>query len=756
MSAARATLNQDNDTDISDSVYFSPRGGSDSEDNEAEDVLDPTNDDDNAMDSNSDGNKDEKLKITIRPKNTSGILPPSAKKKSSKTKATTAVKSYPLRKSPRSAGAEKRKLAHASEKKRIPDVTGKRRKKSQSESTSFQEEKEVPFSVGDMCFVRDEEEGVEYLVRVMPRTLESDDNGARDDEEQRQIQFIGYKAKELIGVSKLLPWTHEREKTYNNEVVKRHEQEEGAEEPTLVENPKIGSRYFYKAPRDGVEYPVKLLKLQSSASSQSKKANSTGAICSVQFEKPYKSRQSVLLSELLPATPRREEKFEIRLDNTKQERIAKKLARSRDTNAQSRASPSKASRPARTSTTKHPPNKNKATASKACTSPRTTISAPKKRKLVPVSDQPASESAEVDDDVQNADSADIIYGPATDTSNLPTALDAAKVKVGTMWTQGKRHIYFAKDNETPALIASKARLPIQKLLYDNSSEDRKLQSWNKLNPKTPIVLPLFWRGEKVATGIKSVNSAFRVNSGKKSSSSSRNNNSLPKSKNNRARVTQEDKNSSNKNKPRSSAKAPPSPKKAPMTPPKRAAPKKPPAKKKANDRDDRYEPATSLSNLPTEEDRRKGKLQDPGTIKMEVNRILYFACQDERVQALADKFAIPVEKVLYDNRKRKGWGRTRACSQILKRTPIVIPLVWNGSYVRLQQPELPIPPTQAAPANHEIAYPCLPSTDLYPPTDGVPAAAAAASLGNAQSNEEEDDSLLYESWMQNYNLHTSL
>ena len=720
-------LRQDNDDE---SVYYSLRGGSDNDDVAA--FGGDTSDNDNhAVDSSKDdesSDSDDELRITIRPKNTTTrrTIPPATK---NKVKPTTELQTHALRKSPRrSAGAEKRNQAVTRKKTSIPNMASQRPRTSQGDSEEEEQVKEKEIPVGSRWFVLNEGDGYEYPVQVMPRTLSSDeDDNASDNEEKCQIEFHQYADKELIGVSKLLPWTPERENTYNDMVVpslKMRELEEATPEPTVVEDPQVNSTYFHKYHKDGNEYPVKLLKLFSPASSKSKNAAPEGKI---KYE-IYGTQRKVPLSELLPSTPRRREKFEVLKANDRRERI------------------NKASRSARTTTTKQSAKKKKCVSSKACTPPKTTICAPKKRKAAP-----ASDTAEVDDgsesedqDIQPADDDDIDFGPATDTSDLPTSLDVVKVKEGTMWTQAKRHIYFSKNNETPACIAKKANLPLEKLLYDNRRKYRKLEASKKLQPKTPIVLPLYWSTKDVATGIKSVNSTFLHSSDKKSSS----NGPPPKSRNKRNRIADE-------------LISTPSPKIALVIKPatKKVAPKKVPAKKRANGEsdddnfvhDEKYEPATDISNLPTEEDRHNGNVQEPGTSKLEKKRTLYFTRKNETIQAIANKFAIDVEKVIYDNRRE--WGSNLgASSRCLKGTPIVLPSNWNGSSVRLQQSERSIPPreTGTLPDNIEIASPSFSPADLPPPTEGVPAAAAAPAAAG------DEDYSLCGRWLDDYNLHTSL
>ena len=108
------------------------------------------------------------------------------------------------------------------------------------------------------------------------------------------------------------------------------------------------------------------------------------------------------------------------------------------------------------------------------------------------------------------------------------------------------------------------------------------------------------------------------------------------------------------------------------------------SRKRQKGGEDRYEPATDISNLPTEEDRRKGRLRDPGTHYVEKTRIVYIAYRNETIQEIADKFSIPVEKVVYDNRRK--WGKKLcASSQLAKWTPVVIPSTWNNDIVKMHQ-----------------------------------------------------------------------
>jgi hypothetical protein len=91
-----------------------------------------------------------------------------------------------------------------------------------------------------------------------------------------------------------------------------------------------------------------------------------------------------------------------------------------------------------------------------------------------------------------------------------------------------------------------------------------------------------------------------------------------------------------------------------------------------------YGPATDVSDLPTQysvDGKKCGTVQEQAAR----NRLLYMSKENETPWAIAKRFAIPVDKILFDNRIK--WGRMTKYSRLKANTPIVIPLSWNGENV---------------------------------------------------------------------------
>ncbi|CAB9505537.1 expressed unknown protein [Seminavis robusta] len=91
-----------------------------------------------------------------------------------------------------------------------------------------------------------------------------------------------------------------------------------------------------------------------------------------------------------------------------------------------------------------------------------------------------------------------------------------------------------------------------------------------------------------------------------------------------------------------------------------------------------YGPATSVENLPTVF---MTRLVPNGTLQRQRNRLIYFARDDERPLCIAEKFQIPVGKIMYDN--RRVWPQLKTSSRLKKNTPVVLPRMWNGRDVFL-------------------------------------------------------------------------
>jgi len=410
--------------------------------------------------------------------------------------------------------------------------------------------------------------GVEYPVKLLNFCARSKDEG------KCQISYTNDQSKKYIFTSELLPARRGKEQ--------------------IVRNPVVGGSYYHRV--QGVEYPVTLLNFCTRSKHEGK--------CQISYTN-YRSKKTIFTSELLPATENRATKYEAMRANTKlmhkkrqaELKTPKPREAARQTGRVKEQSTTKGrTRDTREASTKKTPERTK---EKSNLAKRT------------IKEECANVDGRSEDDHTT-------YGPPTDVSNLPLINDVAAIQPGTFRIESKRILYFALNNETPAMIAKKANIPVGKVLYDNRKSYETLMIYDKLYSKTPIVLPIQWRGAQVDLtkgGVKAGNNIVA---------------SLD------------------------AARCP-----------------------------DPYEPATDVTNLPTTSDVRYRTIV-PGTCVFQDNRVLYFACCNERIADIAHKFRIPLGKVLHDNRQK--WGKKlHDRSQLRIRTPIVLPLSWQGSPVRMVQ-----------------------------------------------------------------------
>lgn len=119
--------------------------------------------------------------------------------------------------------------------------------------------------------------------------------------------------------------------------------------------------------------------------------------------------------------------------------------------------------------------------------------------------------------------------------------------------------------------------------------------------------------------------------------------------------------------------------------------------KNENQEQNHLEPATDIDDLPdVQESKRIGQ----GSYEHQVNRIVYIAMEDESAGEIAEKFQVPIEKLLYDN-QRKWRGLKRATNRLKSGTPIVLPITWKGKEVRLTVVEPDNTPQQEPEASND-------------------------------------------------------
>lgn len=225
-----------------------------------------------------------------------------------------------------------------------------------------------PYPVGQKFFVRDSD-GFEYPVRIMPP------NNRRKvlDECERYVNWIGYKDFDVVRTAELLPCTKEREENFEECVVPQLERNNepdlkeyssGEEEDMMEEmqntraktptgitvsssvssmSPtayEVGKTY-YVMHSDGIEYPVELVRFCNKCKCKSKK-------CRVTFNDYRKTEWTVNMTDLLPATAKRQSVYQAHVAFAKQQwayEAAKK--RERKHNAQLQAKSKRAKIPKR-------------------------------------------------------------------------------------------------------------------------------------------------------------------------------------------------------------------------------------------------------------------------------------------------------------------------------------------------------------------------------------------------------------------------
>ena len=100
-------------------------------------------------------------------------------------------------------------------------------------------------------------------------------------------------------------------------------------------------------------------------------------------------------------------------------------------------------------------------------------------------------------------------------------------------------------------------------------------------------------------------------------------------------------------------------------------------KRREEELDMQYGPPTDVSRLSElyEDGQVEGRiLEEPAN-----NRFVYFACDNDTAEVIANKFEINVAKIIYDNRKSTKLLSLTKVKRLLAFTRIVIPMRWGGS-----------------------------------------------------------------------------
>ena len=369
-----------------------------------------------------------------------------------------------------------------------------------------------PYAVG-MSFFVEHVDGNEYPVRIMPQL---DTDILRED--QRRINWIGYQDESIVNVKDLIPSTSEREAYFWDVVAHQLQQNKEAEtdsdyssgeeedrldemerrqeellteartrraqtvQPTKTQQKSIsattegdqdknenqtyhpmsfevGGKFFLKhSSRNGdeVEYPVEIVRFCTKSVSENR--------CVVHFIGYHnRSDKTVNMTDLLPYTREKEKIYQARLSFTKQKRVSE-MARKKQSKGKNRSKRRSNFNPQKEG---------------------------EQQKRVKLEEEKSKEEPKKKEQ-------DVLYGPPTDVSDLPTRDDESKLPPGTAWMSGKRWIYITKIAEQPSAIAKKFGLPKEKLLYDNRQVwGKKLTASSRFQRGTPVVLPLEWKGSKV-------------------------------------------------------------------------------------------------------------------------------------------------------------------------------------------------------------------------------------------------------------------
>jgi hypothetical protein len=93
---------------------------------------------------------------------------------------------------------------------------------------------------------------------------------------------------------------------------------------------------------------------------------------------------------------------------------------------------------------------------------------------------------------------DLLYGPATDVSDLYELWKENQAEGRILAEPEKnRFVYFARDSDTPQDVAREFNVDVEKIVFDNVKSTKKLTKSSQLEPFTPIVIPIKWRGSTV-------------------------------------------------------------------------------------------------------------------------------------------------------------------------------------------------------------------------------------------------------------------
>lgn len=206
--------------------------------------------------------------------------------------------------------------------------------------------------------------------------------------------------------------------------------------PQRAQTYAVGTRHFLYCDKDGIEYPVRI-------KNSPQKSHLKPDERMITFE-GYRGTHKVKTSELLPVTTERETTLKrnknIRAESDREERERKKEAEAKRKEERQRQ--------------------------------RERENAVKERRAKEAEESQKQHEKE-------------LYGERTSCHNLPVSL-----LPGALEQQQTRRVYFAEDDETPVDIARKFGVSVDKVIYDNCVALPSLKKKSRLEPLTPIVLPL--------------------------------------------------------------------------------------------------------------------------------------------------------------------------------------------------------------------------------------------------------------------------
>lgn len=281
----------------------------------------------------------------------------------------------------------------------------------------------------------------------------------------RPPAWKGYKHPAHVKVNQLLEYTEALEQEYSKAIDEDGEDDHGRiwtkeaalgtnravvgqrqSDPSSQDIPHAGSRYFLSS--DGCEYPVEVRSLPST------KVARDGE-CYVKFL-GYRSKKVVPIDHLLSWTSQRESEYEKRKQESEKKSRRKTLTkRQREVDvSKSRA----------------------------------------------VKKQESRKRAKEEEEVRREEEQCRLYGPPTNTTGLQELYDKNDQEGRMIRELAKnRLVYFTYDNDTVEDIGRRFQLDVEKILYDNSKFTLSLTKTKRLQPCTPIVIPLQWQGMRTNT-----------------------------------------------------------------------------------------------------------------------------------------------------------------------------------------------------------------------------------------------------------------